>query len=114
MNNQADDVRDINAETGVHPNKLTLPLVALGLDLLPVLLGFLGSFGISVPMYSLFVILSPTVGLITGIAALNQGKARIGLTGKIIAVIAVALPLAFVALIVVFFIGAVTGMISLM
>jgi len=63
---------------------------------------------------TLLAILFPIAGLITGIAALRQGKEQIGRAGKIIAIIAIALPLLFVLLVILFFAGAVTGIISLM
>ena len=95
-------------------NEIALPLVALGLDFLPFLLGFLNSRQIMIPMFSLLTILAPIAGIITGVAALSRGKVRIGAVGKTIAIISIALPLALVALIIIFFIGAATGLISLM
>lgn len=114
MENRPNDIKDTHAKAGIRYPKLTLPLVALGLDLLPVLLGFLSAHGITIPMHALFAILFPTAGLLTGIFALDQGKARIGLAGKIIAIAAVALPLIFVAFVMIILIGASTGLISLM
>lgn len=114
MNNQPNDAQDTNTEAGIRRYNIALPLAALALDLLPVLLGFLGTRGIYIPMQSLLAILSPTMGLLTGIFALNQGKARIGLAGKIIAIVAIALPLGFVAFIIIILIGATTGLIPLM
>lgn len=114
MNNQLNDTNNANDEVGKRPYNFLLPLVALALDLVPALLLFLSSRGINVPMGSLLAVLSPTAGLLTGIFALGQGKARIGLIGKIIAITAVALPLGFVAFIVIIFIGATTGLIPLM
>ncbi len=114
MNNRPNDVKDTSAKAGMRYPKLALPLAALGLDLLPILLGLLSSRGISIPMHALFAILFPTAGLLTGIFALDQGKGHIGLAGKIIAAIAITLPLAFVAFVMIILIGASTGLISLM
>ena len=113
MDNRPDD---LSHSPGIQRDKriLTLPLIALGLDLLPLLLIFLSSTGVYFPGFFLFVILSPIAGLITGVSALSRGTARIGTAGKIIAIIAVVIPLSFVALIIFFFVGASTGMISLM
>lgn len=110
MNNQSDTSHDTN-----HKDEIALPLIALGLDLLPVPLIFLSSLGLGMAsLVSLLIILSPIAGLITGISALSRGKARIGLSGKILAIIAVSLPLAAAVFIIIFFIGAATGMIPLM
>ena len=100
----------IQRKTGIG-----LPLIALGLVLLPVVLLFITSLiREAIPFINLLVILLPVAGLITGAIELIKGKARIGLAGKIIAIIAVALPLACVAAILVFFAGVTTGVISLM
>ena len=99
----------------IRRNGIVLPLIALGLDLAPIPIVFLGSItrGLtSVPF--LFVVLFPIAGLITGIFSLARGKGRIGNTGKVLAIIAISLPLTLVIFVLAFFIGAVTGLISLM
>jgi ABC-type dipeptide/oligopeptide/nickel transport system permease component len=58
--------------------------------------------------------LSPLAGVIAGIVSLCRGKARIGTAGMIIAIVAIGAPLAVVAFVIIFFVGAVTGMIPLM
>lgn len=113
MNNEINNEKNTSIETDMPHNNIVLPLVALGLVSVPFIFVLLSSLGIRIPMYSLFAIMSPMVGCIVGIAAL-QRKERISSIGKIIAIIAVALPLAFVALVIIFFIGAATGLISLM
>lgn len=113
MNNESNNEKNTSIETNNHGKNMVLPLVALGLVCLPFIFAFFNSFGIGTPMHSLLIILSPMVGCIVGIAAL-QKKDRISSVGRIIAIIAVALPLAFVALVIIFFIGAATGLISLM
>ena len=96
-------------------NGLGLPIIALGLDLAPVLLIFLYSITRGATAFVLlFAVLFPIAGLITGIVYLSQGKGKIGSIGKILAIIAISLPLAVVLLFLVIFIGAVTGLISLM
>lgn len=116
MENQSIDASDANSMTTIkHKNEIGLPLIALFLDFAPVLLVFLGSLvrGLSSAAL-LLALLLPVAGLITGIVSLSRGKARIGIVGKILAIIAIVLPLAFVAFIVIIFIGAVTGLISFM
>jgi hypothetical protein len=58
--------------------------------------------------------LLPVAGLITGIFSLTLGEGQIGKPGKILAIIAISLPAALVLSIIVIFIGAATGLISLM
>jgi len=116
MENQSIDASDANSMTTIkHKNEIGLPIIALCLDFAPVLLVFLGSLvrGLSSAAL-LLALLLPVAGLITGIVSLSRGKARIGIVGKILAIIAIVLPLAFVAFIVILFIGAVTGLISFM
>ena len=99
----------------IRKNGIGLPITALGLDLAPALIIFLGSIirGLT-SVTLLFTVLFPVAGLITGIVSLTLGKDRIGKIGKILAIIAISLPLALVLSIIVFFIGVVTGLISLM
>ena len=92
-----------------------LPLIALCLDFVPVLLVLIGSLIQGLSSFALlFMILSPIAGLMTGIISLNKGKDRIGVIGRTLAIIAVTLPLALIVIILIFFIGAATGLISLM
>ena len=97
-------------------NGIALPIVALGLDLAPILIIVLNSIirGGVLASALLFAVLLPMTGLITGIVSLSLWKDRIGRIGKILAIIAVSLPVACVLFIIVIFIGAVTGLISLM
>jgi hypothetical protein len=96
-------------------NRIGLPLIALGFDLAPVLIIFLNSIMRGFTAITLlFVVLFPVAGLITSIAALTLRKDRIGKIGKILAIIAISLPLAVVLFIIIIFIGATTGLISLM
>ena len=92
-----------------------LPLIALGLDFLPVLFIFLNWIlqGAAASIL-LLAVLSPIAGLMMGIISLIRGKGRIGTAAKLIAVIAIALPAAFVTFIIIFFVGAMTGIIPLM
>ena len=113
VKNELNNEKTTPIETDRYHSNIVLPLVALGLVFVPFIFALLSSLGIHIPMYSLFALLAPMVGFILGIAAL-QRKERISLAGKIISIIAVALPLAFVAFVIIFFIGAATGLISLM
>ena len=99
----------------IRKNGLGLPIIALGLDLAPVLIIFLFSITRGATAVALlFVVLFPIAGLITGIVSLSLGKGKISRIGKTLAIIAVSLPTAFVLCIIVIFIGAETGVISLM
>ena len=100
----------------IRRNEIVLPLTALGLDLAPVLIFLLNSsiaWGFTA-IALLFVVLFPVAGLIMGTAALTLGKGKMSKIGKTLAIIAISLPLAVVLLIIIIFIGAVTGLISLM
>jgi hypothetical protein len=118
MDKQIVEAQDTNAVTTTErKNEIGLPLIALGMSFFPVLLFFMNIFGLEVTLPSVllpFVIMLPLAGLITGTVSLSRGKERIGIAGKIIAIIAVALPLALIACIIVIFIGLATGLISLM
>ena len=99
----------------IRKNGLGLPIIALGLDLAPVLIVFLGSIMRGMPAFALlFVVLLPIAGLITGIVSLSLVKGRIDKIGKILAIFAISLPAALVLCVIVVFIGATTGLISLM
>jgi hypothetical protein len=99
----------------INKNGLRLPIIALGLDLAPVLIFLLNSITRGFTAIALlFVVLLPIAGLITGIVSLTLGKDRMGRIGKILAIIAISLPLAVVLFVIVIFIGVVTGLISLM
>ena len=99
----------------IRKNGLSLPLTALGLDLVPILIIFLGSIVRGLTAVTLlFVVLLPIAGLITGIVSLTVGKGKISKIGKILAIIAISLPTTLVVSIIVVFIGAETGLISLM
>jgi hypothetical protein len=109
------DKQDVTpAVTIRHKKEIALPLIALGLVLFPALYPVLSPL-IGLPgIASLLTILSPVAGLILGVISLSRGKGRISLAGKIIAVIAIVLPLAVIAFILIFFMGAAMGLISLM
>jgi len=112
MENHYVDAQEKNAVAHTQKEEIGLPLVALGLDVLPIFLVYLG---LPLPSFVyLFILLSPIAGLITGIVALSRGKARIGLMGKVISIIAIVLPLFLIILIIIVFIGAMTGTISFM
>ena len=117
MDNQPTVETDMNTQSNAvrqSQNRILLPLIALGLDFLPIFMGYLMSFGIRIPAVNLLMILSPISGLILGIVALSKGKAHIGTIGKIVALFAVALPLAIIGLVIFIVVGAATGLISFM
>lgn len=95
--------------------KTVLAIIALLFDLVPIVIVYLliGSPYIG-SITIMLIILSPIIGLVLGVAALSSGNTKIGTTGKVIAIMAVALPLLFMGFILLFFIGAVTGLISFM
>ena len=106
-----------NTETAPVDRKsgLRLPLIALGLDFAPILLIALTSrvAGLQGLLF-LLVLLCPVAGLITGIMAFVRGRGSLSLAAKIIAGVAILLPFSFIVLIVLLFVGAATGVISLM
>ena len=126
MDNPQNDVKGPGTETGLQNNKMKLPLIAFGLSVLPVLLIFLFRLAMLFPALSrgfdmfflpvllIVILLSPVAGLITGIVALSKGKAHIGTWGIVIAIVAIALPLVYVAIIIHQVVGIMTGQISLM
>ena len=116
MENKINETQVTNSETVAQDKKeIGLPLIALGLDLVPIIFICLSSlFQFSLPFFWLIAVLSPIAGLMTGIASLRRGKTRIGIVGKIIAIIAIIAPLSVIAFIIIFFIGVMTGVISLM
>ena len=131
MDDRQNDAKETGADPGIKKRGLTLPLIALGLDLLPVLLLFLYFLGIyfSFIFYSswffrgsglfmqgiiLVTILSPIAGLITGIVALHEGKAYMSKLEKTLAIIAVTLPLALIAFIIILYVGVRTGLVPFM
>ena len=95
-------------------NKIRLPLIALSLDFLPIIFVVLGLRVGLAAVYNLLTLLLPVAGLITGVIYLSRGKDKISKLGKILAIIAIALPLSVVTFIILFFIGVTTGIISLM
>lgn len=107
-----------NQSSDENPNRrksTTRPIVALVLDLLPFAVFYLPFFRGEIFGPSIFVaLISMLMGLCTGISALYDGVDVIGRAGKAIAIIAVAIPAALVTFIIIFFIGAATGMISFM
>ena len=72
-----------------NESRICLPLLAICLDLVPVLIGR----GAITSSIFLVMLLSPIVGMIFGIVSLNSGKNRI------LSTIAIVLPLAFVVFI---------------
>ncbi|MDR1538328.1 MAG: hypothetical protein LBU32_10095 [Clostridiales bacterium] len=118
MNNQLSGINEANsANEEISKKEIGLPLIALGLNLFPWLLFFAASLTQLQVLTSFafhFMVLSPITGLIMGVISLCQGKARIGMAGKILAIVAIAWPLFWVAYFIVFFIGAATGVISFM
>jgi hypothetical protein len=94
-------------------NGMLLPLVALGLELLPVLIVFVGLRfrGVSSALLLIAVAL-PIIGFVIAIQSLCLMKKRGGLAGKLIAGVAVALPPVFVVSVVLLFLGAVSSGVS--
>ena len=119
MESKINDTQTAKTITTIHhKNEIGLPLIALGLDLLPFLIIALLSIASRyvvqwiVPFVVLIIVFSPIIGIITGAASLSRGKERIGIAGMVIAIIAVSLPFSIIALIGVAMNG--VGVISLM
>ncbi len=91
--------------------RVALPIAALSLEIFPFL--FLGLFTGS-GFIMLLTMSCPVVGLVLGILSLCMKKPQIGLAGKIIAIVAVSIPVLLIGAIMVFFVGASTGVIPLM
>ena len=72
--------------------KSHLPLVALLLNIIPFLLFLMGRDVIFLVLISIF----PISGFIIGMVALCYGKKRIGTSGVVISIIAIAWPLIFI------------------
>jgi hypothetical protein len=106
------------AKTATHSkNEIGLPLIALGLVIVPVLaflfLVTLLKLYVLLEFMFLFMALSAVAGMITGILSLIRGKGNIGLAGNILAVTAILLPVIFIIFPVLFLsIGVATGVIS--
>lgn len=95
--------------------KITLPLIAVCLSFLPIVMFSLQATSeINIPLLSLWVILAPIAGCVTGIYLLGQKKASLSLGGKMLALLAIAAPLTVVGAILALFIGVATGNISFM
>ncbi|MCL2070935.1 MAG: hypothetical protein FWH07_01735 [Oscillospiraceae bacterium] len=111
-NNNQDNKNGVSAP---KPNKLLLPILALSIEVAAALLFLLGSmFQIAGGFVVLFAILLLISGFILAIAGLGNGVKEIGKPGLVLSIIAIAIPLAPVLFIIVFLIGAATGMIALM
>ena len=116
MENEFNNTQEADVTTASNQRKeIGLPLIALGLASVPFVSMLLDSLGLWIPSSTtLVVIVSPIAGMIAGVASLTKGKSRIGMLGKILAIIAIVIPLSIVAFIIIFFIGVATGQISLM
>jgi hypothetical protein len=115
MGNKDTDTHDgltFDAEEG--GSEKTLPLIALGLEILPALLLLAYPFiRMGLPFIMLMVIALPIIGFIMGIQCLCLMRKQSSSTGKTIAValaiVTVALPPAAVLFVVLSVIGAVTN-----
>jgi ABC-type dipeptide/oligopeptide/nickel transport system permease component len=116
VENQINDEQIEQTITATQDKKeIGLPLIASGLIFVPIIIQWVSSLlHWSVSFLWLVAVLSPIAGLIAGVASLRRGKKRIGIAGMIISIIAIAAPLAVVAFYIIFFIGVMTGVISLM
>ena len=91
------DARDTILSTAIHDiDQIVLPLLAIVLDLVPVFVER-GPLTPIIPFIRLLMVLSPIAGVIIGIVSLNLGKNRT------LSIIAIALPLIFVAFIILTF-----------
>ena len=118
MENEALDQQNADSTTAARrKNEIGLPLIALGLVIVPILaflfLVVLLKLHDLLEFMFLFIVLSPIAGIITGILSLVRGKGRIGLAGKILAVTAISLPVIFIIFPILYLsIGVATGVIS--
>lgn len=95
--------------------KIYLPIIALGLDLLAAIFFFLSSTGrVMTSVLLLLATLATIAAIIIGAAALIGGKGKINTAGKIMAIVAIAMPLSLVAFILIILAGATMGVINVM
>jgi len=116
MKDSDTNTQGVNLQNFEPKKESRLPFIALGLDMLPLALFFSGGGGIISAILIIVAILSPIAGLIVGIAALRQPK-QLDTFGKIVAIIAIILPLIFILcmiLIIIFLINVATGNVTFM
>ena len=101
----ADQIGD-SAAAVRHRVEIGLPLTSLSLNLVPAFVIWISPLmpG-SHSSLLLIALLSPITGFFTGIKSLRRGKSRIGIMGMILAVAAIALPVAVIAYIIKYYIG---------
>ena len=101
MKNKLNDIKKSNIETQIqHKNGIAMSLIALGLDLISVVIGIQVIIGIAMPSFVLLpLILSPIAGVIIGVIVLNREKGQPNSIGTTIAKIAVVVPIVILALI---------------
>ena len=116
MENQTIEEKATGSSTTVpHIKSLRLPALALGLSLLPLIIALLHLLILRMPnVAALFAILLPVAGLTLGVLSLCRGKTRIGKSGALLSIFAIALPSLAVISVALFFVGAMTGLIALM
>lgn len=99
----------------LRPDKVWMPILALFFSVgLPTLLFFVSSEILRdlLEVLLLMFLISPVVGFFLGVTSLAMGKKQIGRVGKVIAIIAIAVPISFVLFIVLAF--TTPGLINLM
>ena len=102
---------NLNTNEQKQKSDLVRPIIAIALDLSPILLFRLVP-GFAIRSFLLLIaICLPVVGLIMGVTAFKQSRQTIS---KVLSVIAIGLPLAFVAFVLLLFAGVMTGLIPLM
>jgi len=115
INNVEKNEAVINKSASQIKNRLRLPLLALGFDILPIIIINISSYFYVLQSFTLlFMIVSPVAGVVTGVAYLARGRARTCEKGRFIAAAAVALPVICFAFIILFYVGVSTGLIILM
>ena len=98
-------------ENSLAKPQVALPIIAILIEIFPFIFSLVGRF---TSLALLMMLILPVVGFILGVVSLRKGKAKTGMVGKIIAIVAVALPALWIGAIIIFFVGANTGMIALM
>ncbi|MDR0310793.1 MAG: hypothetical protein LBJ21_04320 [Acidobacteriota bacterium] len=105
MENQSFNVENAHLAKDVPQKKeIGILIAALVFDIAPVIMFFLvrhfSLFATFASSIGLFIILSPIVGIVIGISFICEGKKRIGSVGVTLSIIAIALPFAFIAIII--------------
>ena len=109
-----------NQIAGVQGSEMSLPeKKEMGLPILALMLGFIPFFSFFIAFFLrmssgllLFSLIFPILGIIIGIVSLCKGKKRIGMAGVVVSIIAIVLPIGFVAVTIIIIAASISSGIS--